>query len=215
MQPKNKVVLFDLDGTLINSALSFHKIVNRLKAQENQDPVDFEVVRKYSSRGATLVLKNAFPAASNEKIATLKAIFLEQYKELMTSNITKYDGVDELLQYLKDKHIAWGIVTNKSAIYTRPIIEKLNWDKATKAIICPEDINEVKPSPEGVYKGLKILNGTSAKSYYVGDHERDIETAKNAGVISIACTYGYHENDPRNWKADHVVDSPTDIMEII
>ena len=99
--------------------------------------------------------------------------------------------------------------------FSGPIIEKLNWDKATKAIICPEDINEVKPSPEGVYKGLKILNGTSAKSYYVGDHERDIETAKNAGVISIACTYGYHENDTRNWKADHVVDSPTDIMEII
>ena len=215
MQPKNKVVLFDLDGTLINSALSFHKIVNSLKATENQDSVDFEVVRKYSSRGATLVLKSAFPDASDEKIALLKNSFLEQYKEHMTSNITKYDGVDELLKYLNNNQIPWGIVTNKSAIYTRPIIEELNWDKATEAIICPEDLNEVKPSPEGVFKGLNILNGAIEKSYYVGDHERDIETAKNAGVISIACTYGYHENDPKNWNADHIVDSPADIIEII
>ena len=215
MQPKDKVVLFDLDGTLINSGLSFLKIVNEIKQREGKSSVDFEIVRKYSSRGATLVLKNSFPDASEEKISSLKAEFLSKYEKIMTSDIVKYNGVDGLLNYLTAKKIKWGIVTNKSAIYTIPIIKKLNWHKLTTAIICPEDLNEVKPNPEGVFKGLELLNGDPQQSYYVGDHQRDIETAHNAGVISIACTYGYHETDPNNWNADHLVQKPSDIMEIV
>jgi len=215
MQPKNKVVLFDLDGTLINSGLSFLKIVNELKEKEGQSSVDFEIVRKYSSRGATLVLKNSFPDASEDKISSLKSEFLSKYEKIMTSNIVKYDGVDALLEHLAAKKVKWGIVTNKSAIYTMPIIKKLNWHKLTDAIICPEDLNKAKPSPEGIFKGLELLDGDPKQSYYIGDHQRDIETAHNAGVISIACTYGYHETDPISWNADHIVQKPSDIMEIV
>ena len=215
MQPKNKVVLFDLDGTLINSGLSFLKIVNELKEKEGQSSVDFEIVRKYSSRGATLVLKNSFPDASEDKISSLKSEFLSKYEKIMTSNIVKYDGVDALLNHLAAKKVKWGIVTNKSAIYTMPIVKKLNWHKLTDAIICPEDLNKAKPSPEGIFRGLELLDGDPKQSYYIGDHQRDIETAHNAGVISIACTYGYHETDPISWNADHIVQKPSDIMEIV
>ena len=215
MRPKNKVVLFDLDGTLINSGLSFLKIVNELKEKEGQSSVDFEIVRKYSSRGATLVLKNSFPDASEDKISSLKSEFLSKYEKIMTSNIVKYDGVDALLEHLAAKKVKWGIVTNKSAIYTMPIVKKLNWHKLTDAIICPEDLNKAKPSPEGIFKGLELLDGDPKQSYYIGDHQRDIETAHNAGVISIACTYGYHETDPISWNADHIVQKPSDIMEIV
>ena len=215
MQPKNKVVLFDLDGTLINSGLSFLKIVNELKEKEGQSSVDFEIVRKYSSRGATLVLKNSFPDASEDKISSLKSEFLSKYEKIMTSNIVKYDGVDALLEHLAAKKVKWGIVTNKSAIYTMPIVVKLNWHKLTDAIICPEDLNKAKPSPEGIFRGLELLDGDPKQSYYIGDHQRDIETAQNAGVISIACTYGYHETDPISWNADHIVQKPSDIMEIV
>ena len=215
MQPKNKVVLFDLDGTLINSGLSFLKIVNELKEKEGQSSVDFEIVRKYSSRGATLVLKNSFPDASEDKISSLKSEFLSKYEKIMTSNIVKYDGVDALLEHLAAKKVKWGIVTNKSAIYTMPIVKKLNWHKLTDAIICPEDLNKAKPSPEGIFRGLRLLDGDPKQSYYIGDHQRDIETAHNAGVISVACTYGYHETDPISWNADHIVQKPSDIMEIV
>jgi len=215
MQPKNKVVLFDLDGTLINSGLSFLKIVNELKEKEGQSSVDFEIVRKYSSRGATLVLKNSFPDASEDKISSLKSEFLSKYEKIMTSNIVKYDGVDALLEHLAAKKVKWGIVTNKSAIYTMPIVKKLNWHKLTDAIICPEDLNKAKPSPEGIFRGLELLDGDPKQSYYIGDHQRDIETAHNAGVISIACAYGYHETDPISWNADHIVQKPSDIMEIV
>ena len=85
MQPKNSAVLFDLDGTLINSGLSFLKIVNELKLEESQDPVNFEIVRDFSSRGASLILKNAFPEANDEKIDALKLKFLKRYAQIMTS----------------------------------------------------------------------------------------------------------------------------------
>ena len=107
MQQKNNAVLFDLDGTLINSGLSFLKIVNELKESESQDHVDFEIVRKFSSRGASLVLKNAFPDASDEKINVLKAKFLERYTQIMTTDIHLYKGVEELLNYLTERRISW------------------------------------------------------------------------------------------------------------
>ena len=215
MQPKNSAVLFDLDGTLINSGLSFLKIVNELKVEESQDPVNFEIVREFSSRGASLILKNAFPEANDEKIDALKLKFLKRYVQIMTSDIYVYEGVEELLNFLTEKNIPWGIVTNKSAKYALPIIEKLNWHNQTSAIICPENVHQTKPDPEGILRALNLLDASIETSFYVGDHERDIQTAKNANVKSIACTYGYYESNPLSWGADYNVDSPIEIKEIL
>ena len=215
MQPKNSAVLFDLDGTLINSGLSFLKIVNELKVEESQDPVNFEIVREFSSRGASLILKNAFPEANNEKIDALKLKFLKRYVQIMTSDIYVYEGVEELLNFLTEKNIPWGIVTNKSAKYALPIIEKLNWHNQTSAIICPENVHQTKPDPEGILRALNLLDASIETSFYVGDHERDIQTAKNANVKSIACTYGYYESNPLSWGADYNIDSPIEIKEIL
>ena len=215
MQPKNSAVLFDLDGTLINSGLSFLKIVNELKEKESQDPVSFQIVREFSSRGASLVLKNAFPDASDEKIDTLKFKFLKRYTQIMTSDIHVYEGVEELLNFLTEKNISWGIVTNKSAKYTLPIIEKLKWHNQTNAIICPEDVHQTKPDPEGILKALNLLDASVETSFYVGDHERDVQSAKNANVKSVACTYGYYQSDPLSWGADFIVDSPIEIKKLL
>ena len=215
MQPKNSAVLFDLDGTLINSGLSFLKIVNELKVEESQDPVNFEIVREFSSRGASLILKNAFPEANDEKIDALKLKFLKRYAQTMTSDIYVYEGVEELLNFLTEKNISWGIVTNKSAKYALPIIEKLNWHNQTSAIICPENVHQTKPDPEGILRALNLLDASIETSFYVGDHERDIQTAKNANVKSIACTYGYYESNPLSWGADYNIDSPIEIKEIL
>lgn len=215
MQPKNSAVLFDLDGTLINSGLSFLKIVNELKVEESQDPVNFEIVREFSSRGASLILKNAFPEANDEKIDALKLKFLKRYAQTMTSDIYVYEGVEELLNFLTEKNIPWGIVTNKSAKYALPIIEKLNWHNQTSAIICPENVHQTKPDPEGILRALNLLDASIETSFYVGDHERDIQTAKNANVKSIACTYGYYQSNPLSWGADYNIDSPIEIKEIL
>ncbi|RPG44032.1 MAG: HAD family hydrolase [Gammaproteobacteria bacterium TMED112] len=215
MQPKNSAVLFDLDGTLINSGLSFLKIVNELKEEESQDPVSFQIVREFSSRGASLVLKNAFPDASDEKIDTLKFKFLKRYTQIMTSDIHVYEGVEELLNFLTEKNISWGIVTNKSAKYTLPIIEKLKWHNQTNAIICPENVHQTKPDPEGILRALNLLDASVETSVYVGDHERDIQSAKNANVKSVACTYGYYQSDPLSWGADFIVDSPIEIKKLL
>ena len=215
MPEKNSAILFDLDGTLLNSGLTFHKIVNQLKRELGQEEVPFKEVKKFSSRGANLILKNCFPDMGSNDLLTIKKSFLENYYEQMLDDICLYEGVSNLINFLQDKSIAWGIVTNKSQRYTLPIIQKLRWNELTNAIICPEDISQTKPDPEGIKLGLKILNASNKKSYYVGDHERDIETGKNARVKTIACTYGFYETDPHSWNADFIINKPLELINII
>ena len=215
MQEKNSAILFDLDGTLLNSGLTFHKIVNQLKKEINQEEVPFEKVRKYSSRGASLILKNSFPEADEAQLADLKKSFLERYFEFMLDDICLYDGVVELIDFLANESIPWGIVTNKSEKYTRPIIEKLKWHELTNAVICPENVSKAKPDPEGIITALNLLNASNSESYYVGDHKRDIETGKNANVKTVACTYGFHETDPHSWQADYIINEPIELKNVI
>lgn len=215
MQEKNSAILFDLDGTLLNSGLTFHKIVNQLKKEINQEEVPFEKVRKYSSRGASLILKNSFPEADEAQLADLKKSFLERYFEFMLDDICLYDGVVELIDFLANESIPWGIVTNKSEKYTRPIIEKLKWHELTNAVICPENVTKAKPDPEGIITALNLLNASNSESYYVGDHKRDIETGKNANVKTVACTYGFHETDPHSWQADYIINEPIELKNVI
>ena len=215
MQEKNSAILFDLDGTLLNSGLTFHKIVNQLKKEINQEEVPFEKVRKYSSRGASLILKNSFPEIDEVQLADLKKSFLERYFEFMLDDICLYDGVVELIDFLANESIPWGIVTNKSEKYTRPIIEKLKWHELTNAVICPENVTKAKPDPEGIITALNLLNASNSESYYVGDHKRDIETGKNANVKTVACTYGFHETDPHSWQADYIINEPIELKNVI
>ena len=215
MQQKNKSVLFDLDGTLLHSGLTFHKIVNQLKENEGEPLVDFEPVREFSSRGATLILKNCFPDRDENDIDRLKSQFLDIYHDVFTNDLVLYDGAKELIEFLGSNEIPWGVVTNKPEQYTLPIINKLGWDKMTNAVICPDYLKQAKPSPEGIYKALEILDGCPESSFYVGDHERDIHTGINAGLKTIGCTYGYYEKPPQFWKADFLVDKIDDIIEIL
>ena len=215
MQEKNSAILFDLDGTLLNSGVTFHKIVNQLKKEINQEEVPFEKVRKYSSRGASLILKNSFTEADEAQLEDLKKSFLERYFEFMLDDICLYDGVVELIDFLANESIPWGIVTNKSEKYTRPIIEKLKWHELTNAVICPENVTKAKPDPEGIITALNLLNASNSESYYVGDHKRDIETGKNANVKTVACTYGFHETDPHSWQADYIINEPIELKNVI
>ena len=215
MQQKNKSVLFDLDGTLLHSGLTFHKIVNQLKENEGEPLVDFEPVREFSSRGATLILKNCFPDRDENDIDRLKSQFLDIYHDVFTNDLVLYDGAKELIEFLGSNEIPWGIVTNKPEQYTLPIVNKLGWDKMSNAVICPDSLKQAKPSPEGIYKALEILDGCPDSSFYVGDHERDIQTGINAGLKTIGFTYGYYEKPPQFWKADFLVDKIDDIIEIL
>ena len=214
--PKNcNTAIFDLDGTLLNTGVTFHEIVNELKTELGESSVDFESVRKFSSRGATLILKNCFPDYSDSSIKELKASFLKKYEHRLTDNLKLYDGVEEMITTFSDYDVPWGIVTNKSWKYTGPIIKELGWDKRTNAIVCPDHVSETKPHPEGILLAISKLNSSISNSFYIGDHRRDIETGINAGVKTIACTWGYSEDDPNNWNADYVASEVSEIKQWI
>ena len=122
MPEKNKALIFDLDGTLLNSAINFHKIVNELKSEKGQKDSSFDDVRKFSSRGAYLVLKNCFKSESEEEINHLKEEFLKRYRSSMVEEINLYPDVDNLVRKMTEEKIPWGIMTNKSNIYTLKMV---------------------------------------------------------------------------------------------
>ena len=186
-----------------------------LKSELDEELVSFEPVRKFSSRGATLILKNCFKGYSDHRIEGLKVKFLEKYQERLTENLVLYKGIDSLLDTIEKRGISWGIVTNKSWKYTGPIIKKLGWDKKTDAIICPDHVSEAKPNPEGVLLAAKKLDADLRESFYVGDHRRDIETGKNAGTKTIACSWGYAEDDPAHWGADFLANNTDELTQWI
>ena len=102
MRRRDKAVIFDLDGTLLNSGLTFHKIVNHLKRELNEEPIEFESVRKFSSRGASLILKNCFPEKDENSIHSLKVKFLNIYEKILTENLVLYNGIDSMLNLFDD-----------------------------------------------------------------------------------------------------------------
>lgn len=213
MQEKNRAAVFDLDGTLLDSGITFHRIVNELKNKLGQSEVDYELVRKYSSRGASLILKNCFPNIDEKLLKKLRNDFLKRYEEIIVDNLVLYEGVEVMLENLQAKGIKWGIVTNKSQKYTHPIVEKLGW--LSVPLICPEDVAVAKPDPEGLLKVLKKLECDPKVSFYIGDHERDIETGINAGTKTVSCSWGYYESDPKSWNANFFIDSPLELIRCL
>ena len=213
MREKNKAAVFDLDGTLLDSGITFHRIVNELKNELGQSEVDYELVRKYSSRGASLILKNCFPSIDEKLLKKLRNDFLKRYEEIIVDNLVLYEGIEVMLENLQANGIKWGIVTNKSQKYTHPIVEKLGW--LSVPLICPEDVVVAKPDPEGLLKVLKKLECDPKDSFYIGDHERDIETGINAGTKTVSCSWGYYESDPKSWNANFFIDSPLELIKCL
>ena len=160
---KIELFAFDLDGTLLDTAPDFLYAVNLLRKKYKFGEADYEQVRSRVSQGAASLAAYALnlQGKSNQIIESHRQELLDIYEDCCLTNTKMFDGVEELLNELNEKKIKWGIVTNKSEKYTKPIIEKLRWHELTDAVICPEDVSEGKPNPEGIIRALDILNASN------------------------------------------------------
>ena len=197
MQKKYKCFLFDLDGTLLDTAPEFLNSLNVLLKRNKLPLVDDSFVRKRVSDGVGKLIQDSFHI--NEKHIDFESTrdnLLDEYKKNYLCS-KSFSGVDELLKSLSEKKIDWMIVTNKPRKFSLEICNKLKWDKYAKAIISPEDVNgKRKPDPASLERALSKTSIKKELSVYVGDNWRDIEAAKNAGIDSTLALYGYlEEND--------------------
>lgn len=213
-----QAVLFDLDGTLIDTASEFVIVVQALREEHGLAPTDEKLIRASVSNGARALVKLALDIDEQAPEFESKRLrLLELYSDVLGSSATPYPGITELLGALDERGIRWGISTNKPRAYTIPLLERLALSPAAGSVVCPDDVSERKPHPESLYLNCKHLGCEPTQAIYIGDHRRDIEAGRRAGMKTIAALYGYIEadDDPSSWGADHAVHSSRDLQDLI
>ncbi len=198
-------VLFDLDGTLLDTAPAFHHLLNQQLAAAQLPAISLSEIRTVVSEGAAAMVGLAFNLAPEapEFQQHLDAL-LHAYRENPAAHTQLFPGMETVLSTLEERGIPWGIVTNKPERFTLPILEHLGLKHRAQTVICPDHVKERKPHPEGLLKAAAQLNTPPEQCCYVGDHWRDIEAGRRANMATIAVTYGYlrHDEDPLTWQAD-------------
>ena len=217
MQPLNtsiECVLFDLDGTLIDTADDFQMVLNSMLDQSGRPRVAATQIRQTVSNGARALIKLAYEIEETDAgfDDLLQQLLDHYYEQLQVTKATAYPGILLLLEQLEAAGIHWGIVTNKPEKYSRLLLEKLDLLHRCQVLVCPEHVSAKKPHPEPLLLAVEKLDCDIERTVYLGDHLRDMQAAKNADIIAIAARYGYLEDGAKieEWNADFIVNSASD-----
>ena len=213
-----KAVLFDLDGTLIDSAPQLVGALNQLRQQYDLPPIPFLVGRPYASHGAAGLLKAGFNMEKNDPLFDARVQeFLDIYKEVFNLNMQCMEGIEELINTLNVRKIPWGIMTNKAKKFAQPIVSSHPLLKSAACLIAGDDVSMPKPSPEGLIKASQMLLIEPSEIIYLGDDRRDVMAANDAGMVSMAARYGYLEvgDDAKSWGAQYIIDKPSELLDYL
>jgi len=205
-----RAVLFDMDGTLLDTAPDFIAICQAMRADRGLAPIDDKLIRDEISGGARAMVAVTFsmdPEAPG--FEELRLEFLERYQQDCAVHTKLFDGMEQLL--------VWGVVTNKPVRFAQPIMERLGLAERSAVLICPDHVSRSKPDPEPMILACKMLNLDPASVLFVGDDLRDIESGRDAGTKTAAVRFGYiHPDDnPDHWGADVVVDHPSELRKVL
>ncbi len=213
-----KAVIFDLDGTLLDTAPEFIQVVHQLRDEHGMPRLPDELIRSYVSNGArALVTLTLGLQRDDEGFEDKRLRLLEIYAEVLGSATLVYDGIEELLNDLAAANIAWGISTNKPSAYAQPLLQTMNLQPPHSSLVCPDDVSQPKPHPEPLLLNCQHLNCRPEEVIYIGDHARDIDAGRAAGMATIAAAYGYLEagEDPTSWGADAIVHDSRELASAI
>jgi N-acetyl-D-muramate 6-phosphate phosphatase len=215
---KLKAVLFDLDGTLLDTAPEFHHIISSMLQAHGTAPIAYDVFRQSVSDGARGMVQAAFGIDHTDvRFEPLRKELLALYEQHLATHTQLFPGMAETLAFIESKNLRWGVVTNKPVVFSAPLMKRLNLAERCATLICPEHVRQRKPDPESLSLACTQIGCTIDEAIYIGDHRRDIQCACNAGMLSVACDYGYvHTEDPcANWDADFIVQSAAAIIPIL
>ncbi|EJO36092.1 MULTISPECIES: HAD family hydrolase [Acinetobacter] len=214
-----KAVLFDLDGTLIDTAADFIRIIQDMCRAENCEVVAADLIRTQVSEGARAMVKLVYPHLEVDDPVFLahRQRFLDLYGADIAVETDLFEGMYPLLDELEARGIPWGIVTNKPRGLSKALLTALNLTERCAVLVCPEDVTRTKPDPEPMYLAARQINLPAEQIIYVGDHPRDIEAGRNAGMYTILAAYGYlplsHKDNLTAWQADCIVNDISELRQ--
>ncbi len=212
-------VLFDLDGTLLDTAPDMIFALNSICREERVAAVAYERARGFVSNGAVGLLRLAFPDFDLVRDGELHRRYLARYAERLAVDTRLFPLLDTLLASLEADGVPWGVVTNKPRHLTEPLLETLGLHHRSACTVSGDTLPERKPHPRPVQFALERLGlaAEPGRSVYVGDARRDIESGRAAGTRTIAVRYGYVEpgQDPATWGADHLADTTLELINLL
>lgn len=212
-----KAVLFDLDGTLLDTAPDLGAALNAVCQQYQRPPVAAEVFTPVASHGSRGLLKLAFEDDYTALETELRHAFLAAYQQDIALHTRPYSGVRTVLATLQRESIPIAIVTNKPERLTHQLLPHFPEFDAIKVIVSGDTLSVSKPSPEPLFFAAKQLGVAPEHCVYVGDAERDIEAGRNAGMVTVLADYGYisDSDQPQRWKADYRIAAPEDLLRLL
>jgi N-acetyl-D-muramate 6-phosphate phosphatase len=213
---KIKTVLFDLDGTLADTAPDLAGALNHVLKTHNREPLPFETIRPYVSHGGVALTTLGF-GKNHPEFDNLYKELLAHYETNIANETVLFEGMNELLLELEKNNISWGVVTNKPEWLTEPLLEALNLSSRAVTIVSGDTLEQRKPHPAPILHACEQAGSEASECIYVGDAERDIEAGNAAGMHSIIALFGYiSESDtPSNWNAHASINHPKEILSII
>jgi phosphoglycolate phosphatase len=212
-----EAILFDLDGTLVDTAPDMVAALVDIQQDEGHKPIAYELARTHVSHGAAGLVKLAFPGIPFDEHERLGLEFLDRYEQAVCINSVLFSQMAELLDQLDGSGLPWGIVTNKPTRMTEPLLAALDIDHRAACVICGDTIPQRKPDPEPLLLASRQTGVEPNRTIYVGDAARDIEAGLAAGMFTIAATYGYitADDDPLAWNAHQIAASTEELTHQI
>ena len=216
-QMRNNIrhVLFDLDGTLVDTAPDLAFALNEALVRRGGEPLPFEIIRSSVSLGGAALVKLGFGLDETDPAFTpVRDEFLAIYRDNLATHSRLFPGMELVLERLEQTGASWGIVTNKPAWLTDPLMQALELDARTPCIVSGDTLEHRKPHPAPLLHACELLRCDPRETVYIGDDRRDVAAGTNAGMATLVASYGYINSTepPENWGADGLIDRPEELL---
>lgn len=213
-----RCVLFDLDGTLLDTLPDLAFALNTVLAEEGREPLPLKAIRPVISHGAQGLVRLGFGEVQDEPARARRvARLLAVYQQHLADHTRLFDGMAEVLEAIESQGMVWGVVTNKRRCLTLPLLERLKLLQRAACVVSGDDTLRGKPHPEALWLACRLASVDPAECVYVGDAERDIEAGRRAGMRTLIARYGYLAPDayPERWGADALVERPSQLIHLL
>ncbi len=212
-----EAVLFDLDGTLADTAPDLIAALERLRLELGLPAIETGPLRHRVGRGAVAVLESGLPELGRADREAFRARFLDDYQARCWEASRPFDGMPDFLDDLEALNIPWGVVTNKLERFARPVMERAGWAGRMGCLVAGDTVKRAKPAPEPVLAGCSALGADPGRTVFIGDDERDVIAGRAAGTRTVAALWGYIAEPDRveAWGADAIAEAPGVLTELL
>ena len=213
-----KAVLFDLDGTLADTALDLGGALNTMLREQGLREVSMDKIRTAASHGASGLLKLGMNLdKSDPNHASMRQQYLDTYETCFDKDTVLFEGIDDLVQAIHARGLKWGIITNKPHTFTHRLVPQLGFSVAPDVVVSGDTTAEAKPSTKPMFYACEQIDIAPEACLYVGDAERDMQAGKNAGMKTVLVSWGYIHADDKTevWSADSVFDTLEQLLQLL